>query len=348
MKNNRSKALFAQEELSYFCYQLSLMVQAGIGSADGVGLIRDEVEDETKKQALEQVFSALQEGQPLEAALEAAAVFPPYMVKMVGIGESSGRLDEVLAALAEYYRREAETRRAMRRVVAYPAVMAVLIALVFLTLVSQVLPAFERVFDQLGLALSPAAALLLEFGAASRAVTTVTAVLLVLAAAVVLYLFRAGGDGEAISRLIARSSAGQAVDQSRFTAAMALMLSSGLPIDEAVERTAALLEGSPLYARLCACQQSMLEGAMFAQAVEQTGLLTGMQAGLLRSGSKAGVTDQVMRDLSERCGREAEERLDRLMARFEYTLVIVLCCAIGLVMLSVMLPLLGVLSSIGG
>ena len=348
MKKKKSKASFANEDLSYFCYQLSLMLQAGIGTADGVGLIRDEVEDAKKRQALDKTYAALQEGQPLETSLEAAEMFPQYMVKMVGIGESSGRLDEVLAALADYYQREAETQRSMRRVVAYPAVMAVLIALVFLALVSQVLPAFERVFDQLGLALSPIAALLLEFGSASRAVTTVVTVLLVLAAAVVLYLFWPGRDLNAVSRLVARSSAGRAVDQSRFTAAMSLMLSSGLPIDEAVDRTVALLEDSPLYARLCACREKMLAGAAFPQAVEEAELLTGLQAGLLRSGSKAGVTDQVMRDLSARSGREAEERLDQLLGRFEYTLVIVLCCAIGLVLLSVMLPLLGVLSSIGG
>ena len=45
---------------------------------------------------------------------------------------------------------------------------------------------------------------------------------------------------------------------------------------------------------------------------------------------------------------EADERLSRLLSRFEYLLVIVLCAAVGLVLLSVMLPLLGVLSAIGG
>ena len=52
--------------------------------------------------------------------------------------------------------------------------------------------------------------------------------------------------------------------------------------------------------------------------------------------------------MAARCQAEGEELLTRLLSRFEYTLVIVLCAAVGLVLLSVMLPLLGVLSAVGG
>ena len=57
---------------------------------------------------------------------------------------------------------------------------------------------------------------------------------------------------------------------------------------------------------------------------------------------------EAMAELARRGQAEADERLSRLHSRFEYLLVIVLCAAVGLVLLSVMLPLLGVLSAIGG
>ena len=55
-----------------------------------------------------------------------------------------------------------------------------------------------------------------------------------------------------------------------------------------------------------------------------------------------------MAEIARRCQKEADESLSRLLGRFEYGLVIALCGAVGLVLLSVMLPLLGVLSAIGG
>ena len=77
------------------------------------------------------------------------------MLRMVEIGQVSGRLEQVLSALSAYYRREADARQSLRRAIAYPAAMAVLIAVVFLALVSRVLPVFQQVFSQLGVSLSP-------------------------------------------------------------------------------------------------------------------------------------------------------------------------------------------------
>ena len=55
-----------------------------------------------------------------------------------------------------------------------------------------------------------------------------------------------------------------------------------------------------------------------------------------------------MEELARRCQADAEEHLALLLSRFEYGLVAVLCVSVGLVLLSVMMPLLGVLSAIGG
>ena len=65
---------------------------------------------------------------------------------------------------------------------------------------------------------------------------------------------------------------------------MALMLQSGLPLDEAMERTSELLEGSPLAERFLDCRRRVSEGASFPYAVEDAGVLTGLQAGLLSAG----------------------------------------------------------------
>lgn len=336
------------DALSVFCCQLSLMLHAGIGSEESVSLLLSDARQPREQELLRAVHAKLLDGAPLADALAAAGAFPAYLLRMVAIGEAAGRLDQVLTALATYYRREADTQRALRRAVAYPAAMALLVAVIFLALVSRVLPVFQQVFAQLGVGLSPVARALLTFGSASQAVTAVLAVILVACALLLFYLVRSRKGAAAYSRLFARSAAGRAVDRSRFASVMALMLSSGLPLDEAMGRTVELLEQSALAPALRECRRRMEEGESFPRAVEGAGLLTGLQAGLLAAGSRAGVTDQAMEELARRCGQEAEERLDSMLSRFEYLLVVVLCLSIALVLLSVMLPLLGVLSAIGG
>ena len=166
MAKERSNPPLSADALSVFCYQLSLMMHAGIGSEEGVEVLAEDAADPRSKALLESLHAALLDGAPLSEALRASGAFPGYMVRMVEIGQAAGRLDQVLSALAAYYRRESETASAIRRAVLYPAVMAVLVAAVFLVLMTRVLPVFQQVFQQLGLTLSPAAQALMTAGTA--------------------------------------------------------------------------------------------------------------------------------------------------------------------------------------
>ncbi|SBV90867.1 Bacterial type II secretion system domain protein F [uncultured Eubacteriales bacterium] len=334
------------DELSVFCSQLALMLQAGIGFEEGVELLEKDAGTPRVKALLGQIGARLSQGIPLSAALAETGAFPAYLLRMVEIGQAAGRLEQVLFALGTYYQREADTGRSLRRMVAYPAVMAILIAVVFLVLVARVLPVFQQVFAQLGMSLDPAAQALLQVGSAGKYVAGVLAVTLALGAVALLYLFWGEGGSASFTRLFSRTDAAKALDRSRFASAMALMLSSGLPLDESMSRTCQLLEGSALSPVLEDCRAKMDRGIDFPRAVE--GIFPPLQIGLLSAGFRAGVSDQTMETLSRRCQTEADEALARLLSRFEYGLVIALCAAVGLVLLAVMLPLLGVLSAIGG
>ncbi|MPM00131.1 putative type II secretion system protein F [bioreactor metagenome] len=351
VQTDGSPAFLSSDQASVFCYQFALMQKAGIGLEESASILLEDAKPGWERPLLERLHASLAEGAPLSQAMEKAGAFPDYLRRMVEIGQASGRLDQVLDALSDYYRREAETQSAIRRAVAYPALMAVLVALIFLVLMARVLPVFRQVFNQLGMSLSPLAEGLLRLGDASQAVAAVlSALLLVFAAGLMLLLHTA--RGAQLSKRLGRalfggSASSRSLGRSRFASAMALMLSSGLPLDEAVERTGQLLEGSALEHSVKACQEHMYAGVSFPAAVEQAGILSGLQAGLLAAGFRAGASEQAMEELSRRCQTEADERLGRLLGRFEYGLVLTLCLSVGLVLLSVMLPLLGVMSAIG-
>lgn len=343
MNQTNAKALTA-DELSALCWQMAQLGKAGVPWSECAALLLEDSQPPRLKAALERLREPLSIGEPLSAAMEQAGDYPPYLLRMVSIGQAAGRLDRVLAALSDYYRREAATLDAIRRAVTYPAVMAALIALVFLVLVARVLPVFSRVFAQMGAGLSPAAAVLLGSGSGVKYAAYALAALLLLGAAALILLFR----GERGLRLLGRGKAAEAIARGRFTSAMALMLQSGLPMDEALDRTGQLLSDSPLAPAFADCRRRTEEGASFPRAVEESGLLGGLLAGLLSAGFRTGAPEEAMAEIARRCQNEADEHLSRLLSRFEYGLVIALCAAVGLVLLSVMLPLLGVLSSIGG
>ena len=333
-------------QLAGLCRQLALLLRAGVGSEEAVELLLEDGGQLTD--LFTSMHQSLAEGASLSASMEQAGVFPSYLLQMVDMGERTGRLEQVLFSLAGYYDRQADTARALRRAAAYPAGMALLILILFGTLVSQVLPVFRRVFEQLGGAPNSAAHAALNLGDAAQIAAWILTILLGLGVILALAFSRTRRGRQAARRLFARTRARRAVDRSHFAAAMALMLSSGLPLDEALSRSRALMEDTGLSPALEDCQKKMDAGTPFSKAVEECGIFTGLQSGLLSAGFRTGSSEQAMEELSRRCQEEADERLAVMLGRFEYALVVVLCLAVGLVLLSVMLPLLGVLSAIGG
>lgn len=344
MSRSQPQTLSA-DALAVFCSQLARMLHAGIGSEEAVGILTECAEGEADRELLTKLHAGLLDGQSLSSALEASGYFPAYLIRMVEIGQTAGRLDQVLKALAAYYRRESATAASIRRAVVYPVAMAILVALVFLVLITRVLPVFQQVFVQLGVTLSPVARSLLRAGEAGKYLGG--ALLLLLAVGGIYLLLRSRRGAMPGSGLLSRTETGRAVDRSRFISAMALMLSSGLPLDEAMDRTVRLLEGSALSQQLAACAGQMAEGTDFPRAASASGLLDSLQTSLLKVGFHSGVAEQTMEELAQRSQEEASERLSRLLSRMEFILVVALCGSVGLVLLSVMLPLLGVLSAIG-
>lgn len=354
MNNGKSKSTpqeLSAERLSALCYELALMHKAGVGMEDSFSILMDDCAVPREKEAFDKVYRHLAQGKHLSEALSLSGVFPHYMLKMVDIGQASGQLEEVFFALSSFYRKEADTNNAFRKAITYPMGMAFLISLVFLVLISQVLPVFEQVFSQLGITLSPVAKVFLAFGSASKYIAIVVSVLLIGFGLLCLWVTKTKAGGlwlnKAIQTYMGKSRLLLSTNRSRFTAAMSLMLSSGLPIDEAMYRTQELLSQSVFAENIKQCIALTEGGTNFPAAVEQSGILNAMQTGLLASGFRVGMPEKSMEELSARCLDEADELLASFLGRFEYGMVIVLCVTVGLVLLSVMMPLLGVLSGIG-
>ncbi len=342
----------SSDQISVICYELYLMQRAGINLEESLSILLDDMEQGNEKNALYEIYKEVSYGEHFSHALKSVGLFPDYMVRMVEIGNASGKMEDVLLALSEYYRKDAQMNSAIRKAVTYPMGMAFLIALVFLVLISRVLPVFDQVFSQLGIVLSPLAKSLMAFGVASKHIATAMSIMLVALSIFGLYAMKFRNGGELISaigkKFFSKSKVNNTIQRSHFASVMSLMLSSGLHIDESMERAEKLLKDTSFVQRIRQCNEYTHQGSSYTAAATKSGLFTGMQGGILSSGFSSGMPDKAMTEIAERCQQEADALLSSMLGKFEYSMVIILCTSVGLVLLSVMLPLLGVLSGIGG
>jgi type IV pilus assembly protein PilC len=273
------------------------------------------------------------------------------MVRMVDIGQITGKLDAVLSALADFYRREANVSKMIRNAVMYPAIMLIVTAVILLVLVSQVLPVFQQVFRDMGASLSPTVTALLQVGDAAKVIAIVISCVFVVLVVVAGLMSITPGGRRSLSRAVDGVFFGNrlslAVSRSRFASAMSLMLSSGLNMGESLERSAELIGESSFSDNINVCREKIETGATFPKAAEEAGIFTGMQSGLLSAGFRSGITEQAMNEVARLCEEDSDAMLFRMVNRVEPSLIVVLALSVGLVLLSVMLPLIGMMTAIG-
>lgn len=343
---NRASGRIPAGETAVFCTQAALLLKAGVPLHEG---LRDLCETGTAegKNRLGLVADAVEKTGSLYEGVQAAGIFPAYMAQMIQVGERVGKLEEVLEALNRHYERESKLRGAVRDAVIYPLILVVLMTAVIAVLVSAVFPVFSQVLDGLGM---ESAGILAVGTVAGRVALIVMAVLLALIlvlAAVALtaagreWLTRVGARLPVLRGLYRSAAAG------RFASVMATTLSGGYDLDASLELAESVLADPAVKKKIGRCRKQVAEGGRLSDALVRTGLFSGLYARLLQTGERAGRLEDVLRQTAARYEEETDGRLAALVAVIEPTLVIVLSVVVGAILLSVMLPMIQILSAIG-
>ncbi len=338
-------------ELASFCGQLSMILRSGISALEGLSIMREDVPAGDGRKLLDDMIGAMETGGSFHDAVHDAGCFPVYMDNMVQLGDQSGRLDDVMGSLAAYYRREDALARSIKSAVTYPLVMLGMMVAVMLVLIIKVLPVFNQVFQQLDAGLSGVSGAVLRMGEAMSRYSIVFVVVALMLAAVCAYFLavRKGRDQmrSFATRFFGTKKLSEKIACARFASGMHLALSSGLNIDESLDTVSRLVEHPAVGQKVQRIRQLVAEGGSLSDAIGETGLFTGVYARMVNIGVKTGAIDDVMRQIAEQYDDEIEQGMASAIAKLEPTLVAILSVAVGMILLSVMLPLMGIMSNIG-
>ena len=116
------KTTLTAMQLCDFCAQTAAMLHSGCSLEDSCGALSQDGADETARAAGE-IASRLSEGRTFAESARLTGVFPEYALGVLGTAEQSGRLDESLERLSDYYRRQEELLEKMRSSLTYPAAL---------------------------------------------------------------------------------------------------------------------------------------------------------------------------------------------------------------------------------
>lgn len=339
------------QELIFFSEQMNMILRSGISALEGVTIMAEDAGDAQGASLLKKICESMEQGESFCQALTGTNAFPPYFLHMTEIGEQSGRLEQVMEALARYYRQQTEISSAIRSAVTYPLTMLGMMAVVIMVLIIKVMPIFDQVFRQLGGGLSGFSLGIFHLGQLLSRYSAVLVGLVLLLAVLILYfaVTKTGRArfGQLSARLPFTKKLSLKIATSRFAAGMSLCLKSGLDTDQSLEMVARLTDHPVLQEKTAFCRKALEEDHDFDSAITKSGIFSGIQARMVSIGFKTGSMDEVMEKIAGQYEEEATETISRAISFVEPTLVALLSILVGLILLSVMLPLMSIMSTLG-
>jgi len=277
-------------------------------------------------------------------------VFPEYLLRMIAVAEETGALERVLRELADYYDGRERLRRTIRSTVSYPLLLFFIVLAVFFVFLTEVLPVFDRVFAQIGATMLPAAVVFLDIGlwlaAAKWWIVGIVGVLAAAAVAVMNVPALRERASATADRVFSGTKTGKKISDFRLASVISLAVTGTSDIVEALELSHAFAEGGSGGSRVKKTLDLVMSGGSFASSAEKAGLFSPVYCRMLLIGERTGSLESIMKDVARRTETDMEVAVSKLTGRIEPAAVIILSVCVSLLLLSVMLPLVGIMSAL--
>lgn len=339
------------EELSLFCYQMSIIFKSGILIAEGVGMVAEEMTDKRMINALDEVSKELDAGDTFYNCIARQPVFPAYMKAMIRIGETTGSLDDIMDYLSNYFERNAKLSQKIKSAITYPLILLGLMSAIILLLVIKVLPMFNDILNSVGGEMPAITKVMLNISIAVKNYALILAIIIVLIVVGVYFYVKTPGGRKFMDKLKIKMPYIKGVNKkiytARFSMVMSILIKSGINHDEALDMVVEVIGNDFVAENIKKCKALILEGSDMKSAYIKTGIFSSLFAKMVSIGYKTGEMDSMMSKISGISESEVENTLSRATAVIEPALVIILSLVVGAILLTVMLPLINIMSSIG-
>ncbi|KOO17007.1 MSHA biogenesis protein MshG [Vibrio xuii] len=341
------------EVLVIFCRQLYSLTKAGVPLLRSMKGLSQNSSNKQLQEALEDVTQELTNGRSLSSSMQMfPKVFSPLFVSMIHVGENTGRLDEALLQLANYYEQEVETRKRIKTAMRYPTFVISFIMVAMFVLNVKVIPQFSSMFARFGVDLPLPTRILIatsEFFVNYWMMMVVAMV--AMGFAFKAWLNTANGREKWDKFRLRMPVVGELINRaqlSRFSRTFALMLKAGVPLNQSLALSAEALGNKFLENRLLEMKSSIEAGGTISSTAINSGVFTPLVIQMISVGEETGRIDELLLEVADFYDREVDYDLKTLTARIEPILLVIVAGMVLILALGIFLPMWGMLDAIKG
>ena len=343
-----------EQAITVFSRQFATMINAGLAMVRCLDILSEQTEDKKLQATLITVRRDVEGGSTLSNALaKFPDVFSTLYVSMVKAGEMGGVLDEVLDRLAGFMEKDFNLKKKVKAALTYPVVVLVLAIGIVIFLVTYILPTFVALFEGMSLTLPLPTQILMAVTKAFQNVPMVIGlVVLCIAGSMVFSRYIQTPTGRKQFDMLKLNVPvfgllNKKVAISRFCRTLGTLLSSGVPIMQALEIVGKASGNEIVAQTVSKVRESIREGESIAAPLGQSGLFPPMVTQMVAVGEETGNLDAMLSKIADFYDTEVEYMLASLTSMLEPLMIVGMGGIVGFIVVSVFLPLYQLIGSMG-
>jgi type IV pilus assembly protein PilC len=271
---------------------------------------------------------------------------------MVEAGESGGALDVILVRLANYLEKAAALARKIRGAMIYPTMIIIVAVIAVAVILIVVIPVFSKLFAEFGAELPLATRIVIGISDMLRKYFWVFIIILVGLIFALRTIYRRDAGKLAIDRALLRLPVmGDLVRKTaiaRFSRTLATLLSSGVPILDALETTAKTAGNKVVENAVTAARISISEGETIAGPLSREQVFPPMVVQMISIGEATGGLDDMLTKIADFYDAEVDAAVENLTSALEPIIMVFLGVVIGGIVISMYLPIFKIATIVGG
>lgn len=340
------------KDIAVFCRQFSVLINAGIPIVTSLATMAEQVENKKLKKALSDVYEDVQKGKSLsESMRKHPDVFPMLLFNMIEAGEVSGTLDNVLNEMADHFEKENNLNQKIKSALAYPMIVSIVAILVVIFLVTNVLPTFVSMFKNAGAQLPLPTLILLGLSDSISHFWYVYLGDILLLAFMITKVLKTEKGREFYDALILKipifGPLNIKIITSRFTRTLATLISSGIPLIEALSVVERVVGNSIVANGLKRAEEDIKRGNSLAEPLKKMNIFPPMVIQMINVGEDSGSLDSILKKTADFYDSEVDTAVSQMTTLIEPLIIVLLASVVGFIVVSIVMPMFQMYNFVG-
>ena len=341
----------SQKDKIIFTQQLGVMIKSGLSVIDALKALKDETSNDKFSEEIADIILNVKGGLALSKAMEKHPdSFDDVFVNSVKAGEKSGKVDMVLIRLAKQLEKDYALTTKVRGAMIYPAViLTTLIAVMVLVLIF-IIPQLKVVFDEAGMPLPLLTRMVVGLSVFLQHYFLYILIFVVGIIIALRYYGKTDHGRYFFDNLKLKvpvlGGLYKKTYMAKFTRTFAGLSSSGLPLLDIFKTSRDVVTNAIYQKEIDKMTKKVENGESISKAIKDSPLFPSMIGQLAMVGEKSGNIDEVFESMADFFDKEVDNITNNLSTLLEPVLMIIMGVGIGLLIISVLQPIYGLVEAI--